>query len=189
LRKYEKTEDEYDCYVKISHTLLSHSELTKELNAYMEDGNKFVVNRPDDEKIKEFMGYVKKNRAEVFDEIIRLIQDLSKCKGENPIEISKSLKPRLRDIIKGDAELERITEEALDLTGEELINRKNMDHLKVPKTVTNMVEEPDVRPAVKENPRPPPKTTEQVKLPERMVRPPLTTFTNPSEERAVLRQL
>lgn len=48
LRKYEKTEDEYDCYVKISHTLLSHSELTKELNAYMEEGNKFVVNRPDD---------------------------------------------------------------------------------------------------------------------------------------------
>ena len=67
LRKYEKTEDEYDCYVKISHTLLSHSDLTKELNAYMEDGNKFVVNRPEDEKIKEFMGYVKKNRAEVFD--------------------------------------------------------------------------------------------------------------------------
>jgi hypothetical protein len=55
------------------------------------------------------MGYVKKNRAEVFDEIIRLIQDLSKCKGENPVEISKSLKPRLRDIIKGDSELERIT--------------------------------------------------------------------------------
>jgi hypothetical protein len=55
------------------------------------------------------MGYVKKNRAEVFDEIIRLIQDLSKFKGENPLEISKSLKPRLRDIIKGDPELERIT--------------------------------------------------------------------------------
>lgn len=51
------------------------------------------------------MGYVKKNRADVFDEIIRLIQDLGKLKGENPFEISKNLKPRLRDIIKGDPEL------------------------------------------------------------------------------------
>jgi hypothetical protein len=48
LRKYEKTEDEYDCYVKISHTLLAHSELTKELNGYMEEVNKFVVNKPED---------------------------------------------------------------------------------------------------------------------------------------------
>lgn len=71
----------------------------------MEEGNKFVVNRPEDEKIKDFMGYVKKNRADVFDEIIRLIQDLGKLKGENPFEISKNLKPRLRDIIKGDPEL------------------------------------------------------------------------------------
>jgi hypothetical protein len=35
LRKYEKTEDEHDCYVKVSYTLLSHSELTKELNTYL----------------------------------------------------------------------------------------------------------------------------------------------------------
>lgn len=85
LRKYQKTEDEYDCYVKISHTLLSHSELTKELNTYMEDGNKFIVNKPEDEKIKEFMGYVKKNRPDVFDEIIRLIHDLSTRKSDNPL--------------------------------------------------------------------------------------------------------
>lgn len=82
----------------------------------MEEGNKFVINRPEDEKIKEFMGYVKKNRAGVFDQIIGLIQELSKLKGQNPVEISKSLKPRLKDITKGDPELERITEEALDLT-------------------------------------------------------------------------
>lgn len=62
LRKYEKTEDEYDCYVKISHTLLSHSDLTKEINGYLEEGNKFVINKPEDEKVKELMAYVKKNR-------------------------------------------------------------------------------------------------------------------------------
>jgi hypothetical protein len=54
-----------------------------------------------------------------------------------------------------------------------------MDHLKIPKTVTNMVEEPEARPPPKENTRPPPKPTE-VKQPERVPRPPLTTFTNPS---------
>ena len=68
----------------------------------MEEGNKFIVDRPEDEKIKDFMGYVRRNRADVFDEIIRLIQDLSKHKVENPNEISRSLKPRLREIIKGD---------------------------------------------------------------------------------------
>ena len=80
LRKFEKTEDEFDCYVKISHTLLSHSDLTKELNLYMEEGNKFIVNKPEEEKIKDFMGYVKKSRPDIFDEIIKLIQDLSKNK-------------------------------------------------------------------------------------------------------------
>jgi hypothetical protein len=32
----------------MSHTLLSHVELTKEINFFLEDGNKFVVSRPDD---------------------------------------------------------------------------------------------------------------------------------------------
>lgn len=59
----------------------------------------------------------------------------------------------------------------------------------MPKLPSNMVEEPDVRPPVKENPRPPPKPTDQTKPIERPPRPPVTTFTNPSEERALLRQL
>jgi hypothetical protein len=46
----------------MSHTLLSHVDLTKEINLFLADGNKFVVSRPDDEKLKDFMGYVKKNR-------------------------------------------------------------------------------------------------------------------------------
>jgi hypothetical protein len=31
-----------------------------------------------------------------------MIQDLSKSKGENPLEISKNLRPRLKDIVEGD---------------------------------------------------------------------------------------
>lgn len=46
----------------MSHTLLSHTELTKEINYYLEDANKFVVNKPEDEKINELVVYVKKKR-------------------------------------------------------------------------------------------------------------------------------
>jgi dsDNA-binding SOS-regulon protein len=65
----------------MSHTLLCHSKLTEELNNYVEEANKFVVNRPEDEKIKELMGYFKKNRPDIFDKIIQMIQELSKTKG------------------------------------------------------------------------------------------------------------
>jgi len=83
----------------------------------MEEENKFVINRPEDEKIKQLMEYVKKNRPDIFQRIITMIQELSRTNGQNQVEISKMLKPRLKEIIKGDPELERITEEALDLTG------------------------------------------------------------------------
>jgi hypothetical protein len=40
------------------------------------------------------------------------------------------LKPRLKEIVVGHKDLERITEEAVDLSNEELIARKNLEHLK-----------------------------------------------------------
>ena len=43
LKEYEKKEDDHDCYVKVSHTLLAHSDLTKELNIYMEEVNKLGI--------------------------------------------------------------------------------------------------------------------------------------------------
>jgi len=55
--------------------------------------------------------------------------------------MSKLLKPRLKEIIEGDTELERITEEALECTGEELINRKNLEYLKLPKQSAVIIEE------------------------------------------------
>jgi hypothetical protein len=97
------------------------------------------------------------------------------------VEISKSLKPRLREIIKGDPELERITEEALDLTGEEMINRKNLEHLKMPKPVPNLVEEPEIKINNKEPSRPVIKSDPNKGVERIPPRPPVTTFTNPSE--------
>lgn len=105
LRTYEKNEDEYECYIKISHALLAHTDLTKELNNYMAEQNKFVINRPEDEKIKEYLANVKKNRPDVFEKIIQLINDLSKSKGEHSTSMSKNLYARLTDIVRGDPEL------------------------------------------------------------------------------------
>lgn len=85
LRTYEKNEDDHDCYVKVSHTLLAHSELTRELNNFMEESNKFIINKSEEEKIKDFMAYVKKNHPSAFEKIIIMIQELSKSKGESAL--------------------------------------------------------------------------------------------------------
>lgn len=51
------------------------------------------------------MAYIKKNRPEIFERIIKMIQELSKSQGDNAFEICESLKPRLKEIISGDAAL------------------------------------------------------------------------------------
>lgn len=48
------------------------------------------------------MGYVKKNRPDVFNRIIVMIQDLSKSKGEGNVDVSKLIIPKLKEIVKGD---------------------------------------------------------------------------------------
>jgi len=68
----------------------------------MDEGNKFVIPKPDEEKIKELMSFVKRNRPEIFDKIINLITDLSKSKGENGQEMGKLIKPRIKEIVEGD---------------------------------------------------------------------------------------
>lgn len=45
LKRYERSSDDYDCFVKLNTLLLEHPELTIELNGFLEEGNKFVVNQ------------------------------------------------------------------------------------------------------------------------------------------------
>lgn len=71
----------------------------------MEEANKFVINKPEEDKIKDFMAYVKKNHPSAFEKIITMIQELSKSRGESALEISRSLRPRLSGIVEGDREL------------------------------------------------------------------------------------
>ena len=81
LKDYEKKNDDHDCFVKLNHILLAHSDLTKELNVYMEGLNKFVINKPEEDKIKDFMAFVKRNHPAAFEKIIAMIQELSKSRG------------------------------------------------------------------------------------------------------------
>ena len=75
----------------------------------MEEPNKFIISKSEEDKIKDFMAYVKKHHFAAFEKIIAMIQELSKTKGGDPVEISKSLRPRLSGIVEGDRELERVT--------------------------------------------------------------------------------
>lgn len=45
LKKFEKSNDQFDCFVRLNNILLEYPELTKELNQYLEDANKFIVNK------------------------------------------------------------------------------------------------------------------------------------------------
>lgn len=140
LRKYEKTEDEYDCFKKLNHTLLNHPKLTDELNTFMEDGNKMIVNRSEEDKIKELMTFMKKNRPEIFSKIIACIQEMSSKANMNDEEMNAKLKVHIKEIIKHDHELNKITEEALQLTGDQLIDRLDLEHLKLNKLPNQMID-------------------------------------------------
>lgn len=196
LRRYEKTEDDYECYVKMSQTITSHPDLAKELNLYLDEPNRFTIPRPVEEKIKELMSFVKRNRPEIFDRIITLITDLSKSKGDNGPETSLLIKLRIREIVQGEPELERIIEETLQSLGgtDDPTARRNLEHLKLQKQPPPPIEEE------KEVSRPPPQKnqperqtnrneTRAVEPPKREPRPVITSFSNSSEERAVIRQV
>lgn len=81
LRRYEKTEDDFDCYVKVNHALLPHPDLTRDLNQHLEEQHKMLINKSDEEKIKDLMAYTKKTNVEIFERIINMINELSKSKS------------------------------------------------------------------------------------------------------------
>jgi hypothetical protein len=97
--------------------LLNHFKLAEELNTYMEEGNKMVINKPEEEKIKDLMTFMKKSKPEIFTKIINVIQEMSSKVNMNPEEMNAKLKIHIKEIIKHDDELSKITEEALELTG------------------------------------------------------------------------
>lgn len=83
----------------------------------MEEGNKMVINKPEEEKIKDLMTFMKKSKPEIFTKIINVIQEMSSKVNMNPEEMNAKLKIHIKEIIKHDDELSKITEEALELTG------------------------------------------------------------------------
>ena len=82
LKKYEKRNDEYDCFVKMNKTLLSHPDLTQEINNYLDEGNKFVVNIPEVERINTLMKHIKKSRPEIYQQISNAIKNMTSDESE-----------------------------------------------------------------------------------------------------------
>jgi uncharacterized protein YlzI (FlbEa/FlbD family) len=76
LKKYEKNSDDYECFLKVNTLLLEHPDLTTELNGYLEEGNKFVVNQSEIEKINELVKYIRKVDINSFQEIASYITKL-----------------------------------------------------------------------------------------------------------------
>jgi hypothetical protein len=50
----------------------------------MDDGNKMVIYKPEEEKIKDLMTFIKKSRPEIFTKLIIVIQEMSNKTGMNP---------------------------------------------------------------------------------------------------------
>lgn len=68
----------------------------------MDDGNKLVVNKPEEEKIKDLMTFVKKTRPDMFSKIISVIQEMSNKTDINAEEMNAKLKIHIKEIIKHD---------------------------------------------------------------------------------------
>jgi tellurite resistance protein len=86
---------------------------------------------------------MKKSKPEIFTKIINVIQEMSSKVNMNPEEMNAKLKIHIKEIIKHDDELSKITEEALELTGEQLIARLDLEHLKINRTPNQMIDEYD----------------------------------------------
>ena len=67
-KKYEGNSDDYDCFVKVN-----HPDLTAEINTLLEEGNKFIVNQSEIEKINELVKYIRKVDINSSQEIVSYI--------------------------------------------------------------------------------------------------------------------
>lgn len=77
LKKYERTNDEHECFVRLNSILLDHPDLTNEINNFLDEGHRFVINRSQVERINDLVKYIKKVDPRAFNEIVVMITSLS----------------------------------------------------------------------------------------------------------------
>ena len=77
LKRYERTNDEQECYLKLNTILLEHPDLTNDLNNFLDEGHRFVINRSQVERINDLVKYIKKVDPKAFNEIVKMITSLS----------------------------------------------------------------------------------------------------------------
>lgn len=76
LKRYERNADDYDCFIKLNTLLLDHPDLTSDINNYLEEGNKFIINQTEVEKINDLVKYIRKVDAKSFEVIAGYITKL-----------------------------------------------------------------------------------------------------------------
>lgn len=59
LKRYEKNQNEHDCYLALNRTLFKESELTQEINHYLDEENKFSFEITHENKLNAMMKKVK----------------------------------------------------------------------------------------------------------------------------------
>ena len=121
---------------------------------------------------------------------------MSSKTGMNPEEMNAKLKIHIKEIIKHDDELSKITEEALQLSGEQLIARLDLEHLKVNRVPNQMIEEYDEdlskpknqRPLKKEQPK---SVFEKESIPEQKTQKaiPFTSIASIEDEKFIFKHL
>ena len=58
-----------------------------------------------------------------------MIQDLNRTKGDGNMDVNRLIMSKLKEIVRGDEELEKLVKEEIDMSDEDLIKSKDLQHL------------------------------------------------------------
>lgn len=79
LSQRERTGNNADCLLKLQQLMVSHPELARQLNEYLEEPIKIPIHKSFPQKLEEFFSYVKSRN---FEHINVIIETLMKFEGE-----------------------------------------------------------------------------------------------------------
>ena len=127
LKRYERNSDDHECFLKVNTLLLDHPDLTIDINGYLEEGNKFIINQSQVEKINDLVKYIRKVDVNSFQEIANYITKLhserrnSASPELNEDQMNKLVRNQVLNEVKGKPELEAYAHKALNLSADEMI--------------------------------------------------------------------
>ena len=128
LKKYERSNDSYDCFIKMNSHLLSQPDLTNEINNYMEEGNKFVVDMTEIQRIDTLMKHIKEAKPEIYQKISNKIRNMTR--DESDERQDNEVKDLVFQFLKGSKELETYADNLLNFDALDAIRKLDLQHLR-----------------------------------------------------------